>query len=337
MNLLGHIRFVVAVGILGILAVLANPLESWAQTTGKVHRVGFLFVGKPPPPNASPPDWSKASPPMTAFMNQLAKDGYVQGKNLAIESRIGEYEQLAGFAAELVRLKVDAIFAVGTRVGRIAQDTVKTTPLVIYSCDPFEHVTRLARPDSNVTGTTCMTTELSPKRLELLKELLPKSSRVVFFGDPEDAPLGWTLTRDAAPKLGIKLSIVGYKDRDGIPDALNAVAKQRPHAVFVYPDAILVSERQQLADFALSHGLPTMHAFPEFADAGGLISYGASPVEQFPTLAGQVAKILGGARPGDVPVQRATRFHLVINMKTAKALGIKVPKSLLLRADRVIE
>lgn len=182
-----------------------------------------------------------------------------------------------------------------------------------------------------------MTTELSPKRLSLLKELLPGAKRVAFFGDPEDAPEGWRLTRRAAQQLGITIQMIPYKGRDGIPEALKQIAQARPDAVFVYPDAILGPEARPLAQFWLEHSLPAMNAFPEFSDAGALMSYGAVHSELFTVLGNQVAKILDGARPGDVPIQRATRFELVINLKTAKALRVKVPKSLLLRADRVIE
>lgn len=333
-------RFVAAVGMLGamlLIVALSSP-ACWAQQAPQGKRLGVLFVDRPLPAGAPPLDLSKStSPVIRAFLDPLVAHGHVPGKNLSIEWRLGEYEQLPALAEEMLRLKVDVIFTAGTMAGRIVHRSVKTTPLVIYSCDPFEHVKQLARPGGNLTGSTCMTTELSPKRLELLKELLPNASRMVFFGDPEDAPLGWQLTREAAPRLGVTMKSVPYKGREGIADGLDAVAQERPDAVFVYPDAILVEERKQIADFALRHRLPTMHAFPEMADAGGLMSYGADTVEMFEMLGEQVAQILDGTRPSDVPVRRATRFHLVINLKTAKALGVTVPRSLLLRADRVIE
>lgn len=322
--------------LLALVAAIALPLpqEAWAQKPEALHRIGALLPDRPP---------ATGTPKLPAFgffrvfKETLAKLGYVEGKNLAIEFRVGEYEQLPALAKELEQLKVEAIWVVGTRAGRIVQGVVKRTPLVVYSCDPFEHVAKLSRPGGNVTGTTCMTTELSPKRLELLKELLPGAKRVVFFGDPEDAPLGWRLTREAAPKLGIAMQMVPYKDRDNIPAALQQVAKIKPDAVFVYPDAILAPEVGRLAQFWIDHSLPSMNAFPFFAEAGGLMSYGAVDDEIGAMMAGQVAKILEGARPSDVPVQRATQFHLVINLKTAKALGVSVPQSLLLRADKVIE
>lgn len=312
---------------------LMLPKDGWTQKPEAMRRIGILSIGKPPAPGAPPPAPSEAG---RLFRETLAKHGYVAGKNLAIEVRIGEYDHLPALAAELERLKVEVIWVIGTRGAPIVQRIVKSTPLVIYSCDPFEHVTKLARPGGNVTGTTCMTTELSPKRLELLKELLPNARRVVFFHDPEDAPEGWRLTRDAAQKLGVTIQSVPYKGRDGIPQALQQIAKAKPDAVFVYPDAVLVAEARRLAQFWLEHSLPSMNAFPFFSDAGGLMSYGATS-DVFEMMSSQVAKILDGARPADVPVMRATRFHLVINLQTAKALGVKVPQSLLLRADRVIE
>jgi putative ABC transport system substrate-binding protein len=313
---------------------LLLPQDAWPQKPEAMHRIGILLPGRPPSTGAA-----KLPPTefFRVFQEALAKHGYVEGKNLAIEPRIGEYEQLPALAKELEQLKVEVIWVVGTRAGRIAQGLMKRTPLVIYSCDPFEHVTRLSRPGSNVTGTTCMTTELSPKRLALLNELLPGARRVVFFGDPEDAPEGWRLTREAAPKLGIAIQMVPYKNRDSIPAALQQVAKIKPDAVFVYPDAILGPEARKLAQFWREHSLPSMNAFPSYAEAGGLMSYGAVNAEVCAMMGGQVAKILEGARPSDVPVQRATQFHLVINLKAARALGITVPQSLLVRADRILE
>jgi len=318
---------------------LLLPQDAWPQKSEAMRRIGVLYPGRPPSPDAPQPSLSTLLKVefFREFHVNLAKHGYVEGKNLAIELRRGEYEQLPALAKELEQLKVEVIWVIGTRASRIVQSLVKRTPLVIYSCDPFEHVTRLSHPGGNVTGTTCMTTELSPKRLELLKELLPMARRVVFFGDPEDAPEGWRLTREAAPKLGIAIQMVPYKDRDSIPAALQQVAKIKPDAVFVYPDAILGPEAGKLAQFWLEHSLPSMNAFPSYAEAGGLMSYGAVNTEVSAMMGGQVAKILDGARPSDVPVQRATQFHLVINLKTAKALGITVPQSLFVRADRVIE
>jgi ABC-type uncharacterized transport system substrate-binding protein len=184
-----------------------------------------------------------------------------------------------------------------------------------------------------------MTTELSPKRLELLKELVPNVSRVMFLHDPEAAPNAFKMTQEAAPRLGISLQVAQVTAADELLPELAMIAKQRPDALFVYPDVVLSSHPrpQQLADFALKARLPTMHAFRFFVDAGGLMSYGAAQSEIYTSAAEQVAKILDGARPSDLPLRQATRFELVINDRTAKALGITIPPSMLLRADEVIE
>lgn len=323
--------------VLSVVLPLVTAQDSAAQSPVKVYRVGILVpTGLPAPPK--PPRLVPGKVPgnIFAFAKRLGELGYIHGKNLVLELRLGNYDQMAPQAKALVRSKVDAIFVSGTMASRIVQREVKGTPLVIFSCDPFEHVAQLAHPGGNVTGSTCMTTELSPKRLELLKELVPTARRVAFFSDPEDAPLGWQLTRDAAPSLGVELKAFAYKGRGRVAEALNAVAQEHPDAMYVYPDAVLSWDAKQIADFALRQKLPTMFAFPFFAKAGGLMSYGASIPEMYAIAAEQMAQVLGGARPSDVPVRRATNFHLVINMKTAKALGVTVPPALLLRATEVI-
>ena len=190
-----------------------------------------------------------------------------------------------------------------------------------------------------------MTTELSPKRLELLKEAVPNAVRVVFLSDPIDAPRGLKLTQDAAPPLGIKLHVTDVRAADrsqtwgdsDLRTALSAVAKEQPDALFVYPDPILIVERKQIAEFAVTNRLPTMFAFREFVDAGGLMSYGSSLRAMGASAGELIAKILAGTRPSELPVEQATRFELVINLKTAKALGLTIPPSLLARADEVID
>ena len=311
-------------------SLLAIP-TSQAQRAAGIARVGWLEVCGPGP----------RRPHFDLFRARLADKGYVEGKNLIIEQRFADcrYDRMPGLAADLVQVPVDVLFTMGTRAGRVVAGAVKTTPLVVYSCDPFEHVTRLARPGGNLTGVTCMTTELSPKRLELLKELVPTISRVMFLHDPEAAPNAFKMTQEAAPRLGISLQVAQVTAADELLPELAMIAKQRPDALFVYPDVVLSSHPrpQQLADFALKARLPTMHAFRFFVDAGGLMSYGAAQSEIYTSAAEQVAKILDGARPSDLPLRQATRFELVINDRTAKALGITIPPSMLLRADEVIE
>jgi putative tryptophan/tyrosine transport system substrate-binding protein len=324
------LRIGVTVFALGVI-LLAMQTTLEAQRAVGISRVGWLEVCGPGP----------RRPHFDIFRARLAEQGYVEGKNLIFEQRFADcrYDRMPGLAAELAQIPVDVLFTMGTRASRIAAKTVKTTPLVVYSCDPFEHVAQLARPGGNLTGVTCMTTELSPKRLEFLKEAAPKVSRVMFLQDPEAATNAFKLTQDVAPRLGIRLQVANVGVPADLQPELAMVAKERPDALFVYPDVVLSSHPrpQQLADFAIKAHLPTMHAFRFYVDAGGLMSYGATQSEIYTTAAEQVAKILAGARPGELPLRQATRFELVINNRTAKALGLTIPSSLLLRADEVIE
>ena len=325
-----RIRIAVLMAVLGV-SLLALPTFLEAPRAAGTARVGWLEVCGPGPQR----------PHFDLFRARLAERGYVEGKNLTIEQRFADcrYDRMPGLAADLVQAPVDVLFTMGTRAARIVAGAVKTTPLVVYSCDPFEHVTRLARPGGNLTGVTCMTTELSPKRLELLKEAVPSVARVMFLHDPEAAPNAWKLTQDAAPRLGIRLQAVPVGAAEELQPELAVVANERPDALVVYPDVVLSSypRPQQLADFALKAHLPTIHAFRFFVDAGGLMSYGATQSEIYTMAAEQVAKILEGARPSELPLRQATRFELVINKRTATALGLTIPPSLLLRADQVIE
>jgi putative ABC transport system substrate-binding protein len=317
---------VLALGI-GVLATAPAPA---AEKAPAIKRLGWLEVCGPGP----------RRPHFDLFRARLKEQGFVEGKNLVIEQRFAEcrYERMAPLATELAQMPVDALFTIGTRATRIVAAAVKTTPVVTYSCDPFEHVTRLARPGGNLTGVTCMTTELMPKRLELLKELVPTVSRVMLLQDPEAATNAFELTVAAAPRLGVEMQSQAIAADELAPE-LERVAKARPDALLVYPDMVLSSHPrpQQLADFALKARLPTMHAFRFYVDAGGLMSYGATLGEVYTSAAEQVAKVLGGTPPGELPLRQATRFELVVNTLTAKALGVTVPPSLLARADDVIE
>ena len=321
----------ITVAVLALGAILLGIATSQAQKVAGKSRVGWLEVCGPGPQR----------PNFDIFRARLAELGYVEGKNLIIEQRFADcrYDLMPALATELVQVPVDVLFTMGTRASRIVAETVKTTPLVVYSCDPFEHVTRLARGRGNLTGVTCMTTELSPKRLELLHEAVPKASRVMFLHDPLAAPNAWKLTEEAAPRLGITLQQAQVGGTEELLPELPMIAKEHPDALFVYPDVILSSypRPQQLAEFAIKAQLPMINAFRFFTDAGGLMSYGASASEIYKSAAEQVAQVLAGARPSDVPLRQATRFELVINNWTAKKLGITIPPSLLVRADEVIE
>ena len=317
-----------------VLAVAVGPLAiltSHAQSAAGISRVGWLEVCGPGPQR----------PNFDIFRRRLAELGYVEGKNLIIEQRFADcrYDRVSGLATELVDLPVDVLFTLGTRASRIVAEIVKTTPLVVYSCDPFEHVSGLARGRENLTGVTCMTTELSPKRLELLHEAVPGASRVMFLHDPQAAPNAWRLTQEAAPRLRITLQQAAGRTAEELAPQLAIVAEERPDALFVSSDTALsfYPRPQQLAEFAIKNHLPMINAFRVFTDAGGLMSYGATVSEIYASGAEQVAKILGGTRPSELPVREATRFELVINNRTAKTIGLTIPPSLLARADEVIE
>jgi putative ABC transport system substrate-binding protein len=348
---------VLALGV----SLLAIPTSLEAQRADGISRVGWLEVCGPGP----------RRPHFDIFRARLAEQGYVEGKNLIIEQLFADcrYDRVPWLAAELVQVPVDVLFTMGTRAARTVAETVTTTPLVVYSCDPFEHVTRLARGRGNLTGVSCMTTELSPKRLELFREAVPEASRVMFLHvsscffmflhvsscffmflhvsscffmflhDPQAAPNAWKLTQEAAPRLGITLQQAQVGAAEELLSELTMIAKERPDALFVYPDVVLSSypRPQQLAEFAIKAHLPMMNAFRFFTDAGGLMSYGATTSEIYTMAAEQVAKVLGGARPRELPLRQATRFELVINNRTAKALGLEIPATLLARADEVIE
>jgi putative ABC transport system substrate-binding protein len=308
--------------------LLAMPPSAEAQ---KTYRLGWLEVCAPGPQRGH----------FDLFRARLAEQGYVEGKNLVIEQRFANchYDRMPVLAKELSQIPVDVLFTIGTRATRIVAAAVQSTPVVTYSCDPFAHVERLARPGGNLTGVTCMTTELMPKRLEILKELVPKASRVTLLQDPEAATNAFELTQEVAKRLGVKLRAAQVTALEDLESELAAIAKDRPDGLLVYPDMVLSSHPRpkQLGDFAIKARIPTMHAFRFYVDAGGLISYGATPAEVYTSAAEQVAKILGGARPGELPVRQATRFELVINLGTAKTLGIAVSPTLQARADHVID
>ena len=313
-----------------VLGVLTQAGEVAAQAGNKVYRVGWVALG-----SASP----QLNPSWQAFKARLAERGYVEGRNVTFEPRWAgdDYQRVPALISELERSGVDVIFAPGSKMARLSQSVVRKTPLVVYSCDAFDHVSQLARHGGNVTGVTCMTSELTAKRLEVFKEAVPMASRIVFFSEPEDSPSGLKRAQDAAPRLGIKLPTVGFWSKSDVPRALDAVAQERPDALFVYPDPIAFMEMQRIVDFALRQRLPSMYAFRDFVDVGGLMSYGANNTDMFRLAADQSARILDGKAVGEVPMLQATRFELVINLKTAKALGLTIPPSLLQRADHVIE
>ena len=320
---------------LGSLAggLFAVPLAVEAQQqVGKLSRIGVLM-------NLYSPD---AHPPQ-ALRQRLRDLGYVEGQNLVIDWRyqLGGTDRLAALAAELVRLKPDVIVADVTVAIRAAMQATSTIPIVMASSADAVGgglVTSLGRPGGNVTGVTTMLAEMSAKRLQLLKEVAPNVSRVAVLWDPA-IPWHRALLKEieaTAPTLRLQPVVIAVRSRDDFGDAFSEMTKGRVDAVFV-SHTMTPSARGQIIDFTAKNRLPTMFMDRDYVAAGGLMSYASNFSEEFRHAAEYVAKILKGARPGDLPVEQPTKFELVINLKTAKALGLTIPQSVLLRADQVIE
>jgi putative ABC transport system substrate-binding protein len=279
-----------------------------------------------------------------AFRQGLRELGYVEGQNIAIEHRAPDwkYERLPGLAAELVRLKVDVIVAASPPATEAAKQATTTIPIVFtVSGDPVAEgfVASLARPGGNITGLATMGPELVGKQLEMLKAIAPKVSRVAVLHNPNQRahPRALRQAEDAARTLGVQLQILGARTPSEIEAAFAAMTSQRAGGVLVLRDAVFRAQRAQITALAAKSRLPAVYGLREEAEAGGLIAYGASVPQLFRRAAIYVDKILKGAKPADLPVEQPTKFELVINMKTAKRLGLTVPQSLLLQADLVIE
>ena len=315
--------------VLALLALGAAPLTAGAQQTGKVHRIGLLRVGSPPPGFIEP------------FRQGLRELGYVEGQSIIIEYGLAEkVAQLPELAARLLRLKVDVLVASGTPSVMPARNATSTVPVVfVAAIDPVATgvVTSLARPGGNVTGVSAVHADAVGKRLQLLKELLPKASRIAFMVRAT-SPATAQYVKEAelaARTLGIQLQILAVRDPGDMEGAF--ASAQGASALLTVDDAMLTAQRTRIADLALKNRLPTISGFSEMVEAGGLMSYGPHYGDLYRHAAAQVHKILKGTKTADLPVERPTKFELVINLKTAKALGMTIPQSVLLRADRVIE
>ncbi len=320
---------------LGTMAggLLAAPLAAEGQQqVGKLSRIGVLM-------NLYSPD---AHPPQ-ALRQRLRDLGYVEGQNLVIDWRyqLGGTDRLAALAAELVRLKPDVIVADVTVAIRAAMQATSTIPIVMASSADAVGgglVTSLGRPGGNVTGVTTMLAEMSAKRLQLLKEVAPNVSRVAVLWDPA-IPWHRALLKEveaAAPALRLQPVVIAVRNRDDLGDAFSEMTKGRVDAVFV-SHTMTPRARGQMIDLAAKRRMPTMFMDRDYVAAGGLMSYGSDFSEEFRHAAEYVDKILKGAKPADLPVEQPTKFELIINLKTAKALGLTIPQSLLSRADEVIQ
>jgi putative ABC transport system substrate-binding protein len=320
-----------------VLVILVAPLAAEAQRAGKVYRIGIL----PPGPI------SERVHLWEAFRQGLRELGYVEGQNITLVFPSAEVrpERVPHLAAELVNLKVDLIVAGTTPAALAAKQATKTIPIVATSvADPVGDglVASLARPGGNITGFTFLGPELVPKRLELLKEAIPGVSRVAALWHP--AAYGEPTMRDmlkeietAARALGVQLQLVRARGPDDFDRAFSAMTTERAGALIVFPSPMLYTERRGIVDLAAKHRLPTIYAWREPVEAGGLMSYGASIPDLYRRAATHVDKILKGAKPADLPVEQPTKFELVINLKTAKALGLTIPQSVLIRATQVIQ
>jgi putative ABC transport system substrate-binding protein len=316
------------------LGILGDPITAGAQQVAKVARVGVLFAGAP----------ATSSHAAAALEQGLRDHGYAAGQNIVVERRYGEasVERISEQAAELVRLRVDVIVtSTDVAIAAVKQQT-RTIPIVmVNSTDPVGtgFVASLARPGGNVTGLSTISSELSAKRLELLKEAVPGLSRVAIMWNPDirGAVLDYKETEAAARSLRLQLQSVEVSRGDDLDRAFSALAEQRAEALVVPPiNPFLFANRRQIAALAQKNRLPSMYGLREFADAGGLMAYGPSIADGWRRAATYVDKILKGATPGELPVEQPTKFELVINLKSAKALGLTISPSLLQRADHVI-
>ena len=316
------------------LSLLAAPLAAAAQPPGKVHRIGFLTVGPPP----SEAEWQRS-----AFLQALRQLGYVEGQNMAIERRYaaGQRERLPTLAAELVRIPVDVMVVVGRTAAEEAKQATASIPIVAITAGDLVGtglVASLARPGGNITGMSALAIDLSGKRLELLKEAIPTLSHLAVLWNTGDAAMTRSseAIQTAARALGVTVQLLGVQEPQDFDGAFAVLTEARPDALFVITDAFTGRHQQRILDFA-AHRLPTMFPWRTFVDAGGLMSYGGSVAEESRRAASFVDRILKGAKPGDLPMEQHMRFELVINLKTAQALGLTIPPTLLFQADEVIQ
>jgi putative ABC transport system substrate-binding protein len=314
------------------LGALAASLIANAQQPDKVYRIGFLAL-------TSGPDVADL-----AFRDQLRTLGYVEGRNLTIEFRRadGNEARLHEMAAELVRLKVDVIVTRSTFVAIAAKRATSTIPVVMAnSADPIAAgvVASLAHPGGNVTGISQISPAISGKRLQLLHEIVPKSTRfaVLVWKDSPTRAFFVREVREAARQMGIALVVREINKPEEIAPAFGAMKRERTQALIVQVTPFTTNNRKQIAELAMQQRLPSMFEIRDAVDSGGLISYGAKLTEMFRRAAFYVDRILKGAKPADLPVEQPTKFELVVNMKTAKAMGLTIPQSVLLQADEVIE
>lgn len=320
-------------------AGVAWPIVARAQQSAKVPRIGYLATSSSESP--------EGQATFNAFRAGLREHGYVDGQNILIEYRAadGKIERFPGLATELAHLNLDLILAVNTAAARAVQEATTTIPIVVPNMgDPVADglVVSLARPGGNITGLTFLGPELVTKRLDLLKEALPSASRVTVLWHPgafsERTTVDMLKAVDSAARtLAIELQLISVRGADEFDRAFAEMAKNRADAFVQFPSTLLFAERRRLVDLAAKHRLPSMFGAREFVELGGLMGYGASINDSMRRSVSYVDKILKGAKPADLPVQQPTKFELVVNLKTARELGVTIPREFLLAADEVIE
>jgi putative ABC transport system substrate-binding protein len=324
-------KLIVALGS----GALVSPFGSFAQLqTGRIVRLGTLLPLSP----------SAVAENFDGLRRGLRELGWVEGRNITFEHRYAEgtVDRLPALAAELVRLNVDAIFTASTPCALAVKNATGTIPIVMVTTgDPVASglVTSLAHPGGNLSGVTALGRELSVKRLALLKEAVPKLNRVAVLtnpDNPENLPIIKSLEL-AAKELRVQLHVVSASKQADFEKAFRALSKERASGTVVLTDALFNTHRAQIVELAAKSRLPTIYGFRQDVDAGGLMFYGATLADMYYRAATYVDKILKGTKPSDLPVEQPTKFELVINMKTARSLGIKIPNSILVRADKAIE
>jgi putative tryptophan/tyrosine transport system substrate-binding protein len=327
------IRGAFAAALAGTL--FAAMLAAEAQPPGKLPRIGLL--------DSSTPDQARLAW-WDGFLGRMSELGYVEGRTVAFERRWarGEIKRLSGLTAELVGLNVDIIVTAGTPALVAAHAATTSIPIVMApGGDPVELgiVPSLGRPGGNVTGVASQTADLTAKRLELLRELLPNGSRMAVLWDRNSgsAHIAIRETLAAADRVGLKVRAYAASAPGDFDQAFSAMARDRAGGLDITTSPMFFTERRRIASLALKQGLPTMVGAREYAEAGALASYGPDYVDLFRRVAAYVDRILKGAKPAELPIEQPTRFQLVINLKTARALGLTIPQSLLLRADQVIQ
>jgi putative ABC transport system substrate-binding protein len=316
------------------LAALASPLAPRAQPGGRIPRIGFLSLQSP-----------ESDPRLQSFLTGMRELGYVEGKTIVIEWRFsrGKTEPLSGYAAELVQLKPELIVAVHPQAVEAVRRLTSTIPIVFaVGQDPvgMGFAKSLARPGGNITGHSSMSADMGVKQIELLRSAIPKCSRVAVLLNPTN-PQGAAVLRNAfeaaGRKFGVSVDFLEARSDDEIGKAFAAAKKGRADAVIVAPDGFFMQARARIAASAIQQRLPSLFLQRESVAAGGLLSYGPDGREQYRRTAYYVHRILNGAKPGDLPIEQPTKFEMIVNLKTAKALGIKIPPTVLSRADEVIE